>query len=660
VAPVQKRLLPALLAAALSSPLAVAAPTPRPASTAATPAAAPAQVTLNFQDTDIDAVARAMGAIVNRPVLVDPRVKGKLTLFANDPVTPAQAWALFTGSLRGLGYAVVESAGLRKVVPETEARLLASAAPSGAPAGATAGSPQGDSIVTQVITLVHENAANLVAVLRPLISPNNTINVNAGNNTLVITDYASNLARLRTLIAALDTPNATDVEVIPLQHSQATTLAATVQKLLDGGGSAATAASPSTTAGASTGGSGGAAAVVLADPALNALLVRAPNPARLAMVRALVARLDQPGSASSRVHVVYLQHAESTRLAAVLRAAFPAPSGGIASTSGTLTGAPATPSTGGSSRSGGSTEASTPVSATAAPSTGGYIQADPASNALIITAPEPLWRDLRQVIDQLDQRRAQLYVESLVAEVDASRSRDIGVKWPQILGISASTLSTVTLGDIASALESQAGSTILSNANVVTLDNEEAKIVVGQNVPFVTGSYTTSTASNPFQTIDRKDVGITLRIRPQISADGQIRMTIFQESSSVASTSSASGPTTNTRSIQTTVVVGDGKILALGGLIEDSLSASNDEMPVISKIPVLGALFRAESRSRKKTNLVVFLRPRVMADEAAASHLSINRYDVLRAEQRALPADPHLILQDAPRPELPAEATNRP
>ena len=300
------------------------------------------------------------------------------------------------------------------------------------------------------------------------------------------------------------------------------------------------------------------------------------------------------------------------------------------------------------------------MAATAAPSTGGYIQADPASNALIITAPEPLWRDLRQVINQLDQRRAQLYVESLVAEVDASRSRDIGVKWPQILGISASSLSSVTLGDIATALESQTGSNILSNANLVTLDNEEAKIVVGQNVPFVTGSYTTSSSSNPFQTIDRKDVGITLRIRPQISADGQIRMTIFQESSSVASTSSSSGPTTNTRSIQTSVVVGDGKILALGGLIEDSWSASNDEMPVISKIPILGALFRAESRSRRKTNLVVFLRPRVMADEAAANRLSIDRYDVLRAEQRALPTDPHQILQDAPRPELPAEPEGRP
>jgi general secretion pathway protein D len=229
------------------------------------------------------------------------------------------------------------------------------------------------------------------------------------------------------------------------------------------------------------------------------------------------------------------------------------------------------------------------------------------------------------------------------------------VKWPQILGISESSVSTVTLGTIAEALESQAGSNILSNANVVTLDNEEARIVVGQNVPFVTGSYTTTsgTSSNPFQTIERKDVGITLRIKPQISANGQIRLTIFQESSSVASTSSTTGPTTNKRSIETSVVVEDGKLVVLGGLIEDGWTASHDAVPVLSHVPLLGALFRAESRTRKKNNLVVFLRPRVMRDEAASNRLSIDRYDVLRAEQRALPDDPRDVLVDAAKPALP-------
>jgi general secretion pathway protein D len=639
---VHLRLFATLLVAALAS---------APGFSAALPHAP--GVTLNFPDTDIDAAARAMAAITGRAVMVDPRVKGKLTLYTDEPVSPARAWALFVGNLRGLGYAVVEADGLRKVVPEADAKLQAGA-------GAAAGPSRGDTIVTQVIPVLHENAGNLLAVLRPLISPNNTVNVNPGTNTLVITDYASNLSRLQTLIAALDTPNVTDVEVIPLQHTQAAVLAVTVQKLLEGTGG--TQAGGSGAAGAGT---GTPAPLVLADPSLNALLVRAPNPARLAMVRTLVARLDQPGGASGRVHVLYLQHAEATRLAAVLRAAFPVPgdtrAGGsalptasaspLAATSSSASSGTAAVSATGST----SAEASSPVTATAQPSTGGYIQADPASNALIITAAEPLWRDLRAVIDQLDQRRAQLYVESLVAEVDASRSRDIGVKWPQILGISESSVSTVTLGTIAEALESQAGSNILSNANVVTLDNEEARIVVGQNVPFVTGSYTTTsgTSSNPFQTIERKDVGITLRIKPQISANGQIRLTIFQESSSVASTSSTTGPTTNKRSIETSVVVEDGKLVVLGGLIEDGWTASHDAVPVLSHVPLLGALFRAESRTRKKNNLVVFLRPRVMRDEAASNRLSIDRYDVLRAEQRALPDDPRDVLVDAAKPALP-------
>ncbi len=643
--PVCSPLFAALLAAALCFPLCSQATAARTASSTH-----PANVTLNFPDTDIDAVARAMSAITGRPVLVDPRISGKVTLYTEDPVPPARAWGLFVSALRGLGHAVVEVDGLRKIVPEADAKLQAGVSMPAKPG------TQGDAVVTQLIPVQHENASHLVTVLRPLISPQNTINVNAGTNTLVITDYASNLARLRTLISALDTPSVTDVEVIALKHTQAATLAVTVQKLLDTGNSTATPGS------APTGGSP-LTPLVLADTALNALLVRAPNAARLATVRALVARLDQPGGASGRVHVVYLQHSEATRLAAVLRAAFPAAhDGGLASTapagSAALTGTSGRGHTTAhaslSTDDALSTEATSPVTASAEPSTGGYIQADPASNALIITAPEPLWRDLRSVIDQLDQRRAQLYVETLVAEIDASRSRDIGVKWPQILGISSSSLSTVSLSTIASALESQAGSNILSNANVVTLDNEEAKIVVGQNVPFVTGSYTTaSNAANPFQTIERKDVGITLRIKPQISAEGQIRLTIFQESSSVASTSS-SGPTTNKRAIETKVVVGDGKLVVLGGLIENNWSASNDEVPLLSHVPLLGALFRAHSRSRKKSNLVVFLRPHVMADEASANRLTIDRYDVLRAQQRALPEDPRQVLQAEPKPELPA------
>jgi len=616
--------------------------------------------TLNFPDADIDAVARAMAAIMERQIAVDPRAKGKMTLYTDQPVTAAQAYLLFTAALRGLGFAVVESGGLLKVVPEAEAKLQTGAVTAAAPANRA-----GDQVVTQVIRIVHENASNLVPVLRPLISPNNTINANTGNNTLVITDYASNLARLATIISALDTPSATDVEVMPLQYALASDLAVTVQRLSESAAQPQPQPAAGAAATATTTSSG--ATSILADVHINALLVRAPNPARLAAIRALVAQLDRPGASGaggSNIHVIYLQHVEATRLATVLRAALPgsdaARSGGGTTSPGSTASSgltAAAPSTGNSSASGSSgaasAQATTPVTTAAQPSTGGYIQADPASNSLIVTAPEPLFRQLRAVVELLDTRRAQLYVESLVVEVDASKALDVGLQWKQIFNISNET--TLTLGTVATALETMTGTNILSTANIVTLDNEEAKIVVGQNVPFVTGSYTTTGTSttSPFQTIERKDVGLTLRIRPQIGKNGAIRMTILQESSSVASTSSSSGPTTNKRSIESTVVVGDGKIIVLGGLIENSYESEANQLPVLGQLPYVGALFRSLSRTRKKTNLVVFLRPLVMRDEAATDELSLDRYDYIRARQRELPLDVHKVLPEDDAPELP-------
>ena len=648
---------PSLAAAALCLAL-LAAGSPRPADAA--PAAATAALsTLNFPDADVDAVARAIAVIVDRQIAVDPRVKGKLTLYTDQPVTAVQAYALFTAALRGLGFAVVDSNGLLKVVPEAEAKLQTGAV------SAESSARRGDQVVTQVIRVVHENASNLVPVLRPLISPNNTINANAGNNTLIITDYASNLARLGTIIAALDTPSATDVEVMPLQYALAPDLAVTVQRLTDG-------ATPASAGAASAAGGSGSTSI-LADTHINALLVRAPNPARLAAIRALVAQLDRPGASGaggSNIHVIYLQHVEATRLAAVLRASLPssdAARSGSSGASGSSTSAgaggglsvPTGASSNANASGANSSQATTPVSSTAQPSLGGYIQADPATNALIVTAPEPLFRELRAVVDLLDTRRAQLYVESLVVEVDASKALDVGLQWKQIFNISNET--TLTLGTVATALETMTGTNILSTANLVTLDNEEAKIVVGQNVPFVTGSYTsTSTSSgttSPFQTIERKDVGLTLRIRPQIGKNGAIRMTILQESSSVASTSSSSGPTTNKRSIESTVVVNDGKIIVLGGLIENSYESEANQIPWLGQLPYVGGLFRSLTRTRKKTNLVVFLRPLVMRDEAATDELSLDRYDYIRARQRELPLDVHKVLPENDMPELPPLGT---
>jgi len=608
--------------------------------------------TLNFPDTDVESAARAMAALLDRPIFVDPRAKGKLTLYTEQAVTPAQAWQIFQSALRGLGFAVVESHGLLKVVPEAEARLQTGVV------RVEAARPPAGQVVTQVIPLVHENASNLVPVLRPLIATNNSITANAGNNTLVITDYADNLARLQTLVAALDTPSATDVEVIPVHNAIASDLAATVLRMTESGPQAA---APAAGAAAGAAPTGTAAASVVADPRLNALLVRAPSPARLAAIRALVAQLDRAGGAGiggGNIHVIYLKHAEATRLATVLRAAAANDAGRAA---GAGTSAPgSTPITAqpASATSGQSAASSSPVSAAAPPSTGGYIQADPASNALIVTAPEPLFRELRAVVEQLDTRRAQLHVESLVVEVDAAKALDIGVQWKQILSISQSSLGTLTLGNIASALASMSGTNILSTANVITLDNEEAKIVVGQNVPFVTGGYTTGSSANPFQTVERKDVGITLRIRPQIGPNGSIRMSIYQESSSVSTTAtpgtSNAGPTTNKRSIESTVVVKDGRIVVLGGLIEDSYQSDAGKVPFLGDIPLIGGLFSYLNRSRRKTNLVVFLRPWVMADEAALDAVSLDRYDHIRARQREMPQDVRQVLPQDDMPMLPA------
>ena len=648
-----------------------------PSALAAKPARAASGITLNFPQADVDGVARAMAAILGRDIVVDPRVTGKVTLYTDTPVSPAQAQAMFAAVLRGVGFALVESQGLLKVVPEAEARLQASMA-SDKP------SPGRDVVETQVYRLAHENANNLVTVLRPLMSPNSTINVNAGNNSLVITDYRSNLQRLQTLVSALDVPSATDVEVMPLRHALATQMASIVQKLVDGatvstvGGSGG---APGATASTGSAPAAGAGVSIVADPFRNALLVRAPNQARMASIRALVARLDEgglEGVGGSNVHVVYLKYAEATRLAPVLRASFAAPTGRLASAnasgegasggsagggdSGAASGGNASSGLPGKVSSGASSAAASPATAVGQPVTGGYIQADPASNALIITAPDALFAPMQAVIAQLDTPRAQIYVESLVVEVDASKSYDVGVKWKEIFNIS--TTDGLTLGTVASAVAALSGTNILSTANIVTLDNEEARIVVGQNVPFVTGSYTTTSSSaSPFQTIERKDVGITLRIKPQISADGRIRMTIYQESSSVSSTTAAgttnAGPTTNTRAIETHVLVRDGHLIVLGGLIQDSAQNEASVMPGMWRLPLIGGLFRADTSSRNKNNLVVFLRPHVMRDDAATDSMTLDRYAAIRATQQALPADPLKTLQDTdpkaePPPSLPA------
>ena len=625
-------------------------------------------ITLNFVNADIDAVARTMAAITGRTIVVDPRVKGTINLNTDRPVSPSAAYNQFLATLRLSGFTVVESGGLFKVVPEADAKLQGGAVSVGQPTG-------GSQIVTQIFRLNYEPAANLVPILRPLISPNNTINVNPGNNSLVITDYADNLQRLGRIIAALDISNATDVEVIPLRYALAPDIAPVVQRLADS----------SAAGGAPTPGQADTAfrTTVIAESRSNSLLVRAANPARLNLVRSLVQKLDQADSqdASGNIHVVYLKNAEAARLAVTLRAALaaamPGAVGGVGG--GTAVSQPAAASAAGTS------PATAPTQAAAQPSTGGQIQADPATNALIITAPEPQYRQLRAVIDQLDSRRAQVYVESLIAEVNADKVAQFGIQWQDVLGnrgsrnigvlgtnfsvggsnilgvqqaissggtAGATPSAGVNLGlvrhvngffvlsALANFLETNADGNVLSTPTLLTLDNEEAKIVIGQNVPFVTGQFTNTNsgsngAVNPFQTIERKDVGLTLRVRPQISENGTVKMQIFQEVSDVQASSinSTTGLITNKRSIETSVLVDDGSIVVLGGLLQDTYSGNQQKVPGVGDIPILGNLFKSENRERKKTNLMVFLRPIVVRDAARSDELSLDHYDLMRGMQ---------------------------
>jgi general secretion pathway protein D len=644
-------------------------------------------ITLNFVGAEIEAVARTMGVITGRTVVVDPRVRGTINLSSEKPQSPAAAYGQFVAALRLQGYTVVESGGIYKVVPEAEGKL------QGSVVTVAPDQPAGNQIVTQIFRLDHESALNLVPVLRPLISPNNTINVNPGSNALVITDYADNLRRLARIIAAMDMPNATDVEVIALKHALASDLAPLVLRLTQ----------PTNATAVQGQVDNSFRTAIIAEPRSNSLIVRAANPARVALVRSLVERLDQPssGDASGNIHVVYLKNAEAVKLAATLRAAM----AGAASVNSTNTGATAgRPLVGGAAAA-----AAAAVASSSQTETGGQIQADPATNSLIISAPELQYRQMRAVIDKLDARRAQVFVESLIAEVNADKAAEFGIQWQGPigrngdgsigilgtnfgsggnniislatgaasgaavpgtglnLGVANRVNGVYVLGFLARFLQSTGDGNILSTPNLLTLDNEEAKIVIGQNVPFVTGSYTNNNAGgtgtvNPFQTIERKDVGLTLRVKPQISENGTIRLSIFQEVSSVqaSSVNSPSGLITNKRSIESNVLVEDGAIIVLGGLLQDESANNEEKVPGLGDVPLFGNLFRSETRSRKKTNLMVFLRPVVVRDAAAMDSLSMGRYESMRADQTAVQPRQSAVLPNLGTAQLPPAEPPKP
>jgi general secretion pathway protein D len=634
-------------------------------------------VTLNFSNAEIEAVARTMGSITGYNVVVDPRVKGTLTLVTEKPVSRTVAMNQFLAVLRLQGFTMVESAGLYKVVPEADAKLQ-SAGVAVIEVGAGASAPGANQIVTQIFKLNFESANSLLPILRPLISPNNTINVNPGNNSLVITDYADNLRRLAQIIAAMDVANATDIDVLVLKHAIATDLAPLVLRLLESSGVSAPGQADSSFK-----------TTLVAEPRSNTLILRAANPARAALARSLVLKLDQPGAAGTNgaagnIYVVYLKNADAVKLAATLRAAMSGQTA-AAAPAAAVPGAPAAAATAGLS------------------ATGGQIQADATTNSLIITAPEPQYRQLRAVIDRLDGRRAQVLVESLIVEVNTDKAAEFGIQWQGAVGSSGSsnvgllgtnftannimslaikadsaapalpgtginlgvahkTNGVYVLGFLANFIESSNSGNVLSTPNLLTLDNEEAKIVIGENVPFPTGSYSNNSASgstgsiNPFTTVERKDVGLTLKVRPQINENGTVKLVIYQETSAVkaGTEKDANGPTTTKRSIESSVLVEDGSIVVLGGLLQDQYGGNQEKVPGLGDVPFFGNLFKSESRSRTKTNLMVFLRPVVVRDAQATDRLSMDRYELMRAGVKEIqPANSSLLPINA-APQLPA------
>lgn len=702
----------------LAQALLVAATVPALAAPAQPPAhkVTSGQINLNFKDAEVDSVIGAFGHLLNKSFVIDPRVRGKISLETPRPVNRAQAFALLKTVLRQQGFAIVDLGDLYKVVPEADAKLQSGPVEIGA-----ASARDGDEVITQVFQLNHESANNMIPVLRPLVSPNNTITAFPGNNTLIITDYAANLKRLSKVIATLDSPRpAAEVQVVVIKNSIASDIAVAVSKLMDesnrgGGGGPGASSDPSQRV------------VVMADPRTNSVLIRSANASKLALARSLVEQLDRPANADqANMRVVYLKNAEATKLVEVLQAVLSGESNGSSgssdssfgsnsrnrNSSGSMFGDSSSSSSGlsssfgdGDSSSGGGLGSQSginrdrgnqgPMSIKAG---GAIIAADPATNSLIITAPEPVYRNIRGVIDQLDSRRAQVYIESLIVEVKADTVSEMGIQWqfgtsrpgqnsvvggtnfgtggsnilavtqnPAALaaagglnvgvvrnGVSLFGQNFLNLGLLARALETETNSNIRATPNLLTLDNEEARIIIGQNVPFVTGQYATTnnTLSSPFQTIERKDVGTMLRVRPQVSEGGTVKMEIAQEISSVVDTSQAAGIITNRRAIDSNVLVDDGQIVVLGGLIEDTVEGGISKVPLLGDIPGLGRLFRYDNRKRVKTNLLIFLRPVVLRSADQAWDVTANRYDYInqRSQDARMPTPFGMV--DVKQPEL--------
>ncbi len=639
-------------------------------------------VTLNFVNADIHAVVKAVSEMTGRSFLIDPRVQGTVNIVAPRPVPRNMVFPILLSSLRVQGFAAVGGdLGYVNIVPESDAKFYAGARD---PRRA-----RGDQIVTEVFQLTYESAQAVVQTLRPLVSPNNVINAFPASNAVVITDYASNLERIRKVIATVDQPQPAQLATLKLRYAAAVDVGQAVQRLM-----------PET---AQPPGPGAPPRVTMTvDARTNSLLVRAENPALARRIRELAEGMDVPTAAGGNIHVVYLKNAQAERMAEALRAII---SGQPAASRAVAQSAPGQPPPPGAQPVAAVASAAVGMSPAAGAITQASVQAHPETNSLVIIAADAVYNALRGVIDKLDARRAQVFVEALIVEIAANKSAEFGIQWQAIPSGAGNTNATtgfgvqnfsnspganigqiardpasigqglslglirgsITLGGVQilnlaallRALENDATANILSTPTLLTIDNEEAKIQVGQNIPIVTGSFTLAGAGggvvNPFQTFERRDIGVTLKIRPQITEGGVVKLAIYQEVSSIFNAQNPTGIILNKRALESQVLVDDGQMIVLGGLISDDVQTGTQGVPGLSQLPVLGALFRYDTRKREKINLMVFLRPVVIRDAPMTASLTGDRYDAIRGIQGALQAPDRFPLPPMRGPQLPEQ-----
>lgn len=620
-----------------------------------------ATITPNYKDADLRQIIEAVSAITGRNFIVDPRVRAQVTMLSAEPMSPDAFYATFLSILEVHGYIAVPSGDLIKILPDANARQVPGV---DMPRGA-GGSP--DEVVTQVVTVRNVGAAQLVPILRPLIPQYGHLAAHQASNMLIISDRAANVNRLMRIIQRIDTGADADIEIIPLQHASSSDVVRVVSALQQ----------------AAAGGETGKPLGLVADDRTNSVLISGDQTARLRL-RALISHLDTPLEDGGNTQVIYLRYADAEDLATRLRdqvqAAVTTSSGG---------GQPGQ------------------VASPAARQEGVVIWADPGTNALVITAPAEVMRSLRMVIDKLDIRRAQVLVEAIVAEVAYNRAAELGVTWavdgsrdnnligltklgsggnisdlagaalagesaigqalgalPQGILLGAGRLNSTSgtnWGVVLRALLSDSDTNVLSTPSIVTMDNEEAEIKVGQEVPFLTGQFTNTGAAqgvvNPFQTIDRKDVGLTLKVTPQINEGNAVVMTVALESSNLSrsGTGGAVDLITNQRSITQKVMIEDGEILVLGGLVSDDLIQTEQRVPFLGSIPILGHLFRSQSATTEKRTLMVFLRPVILRDGVQAGMETNAKYLQMQgAQQGAAGRGSQFLNRNVPRPRIPS------